>query len=77
MHNLAAVEAIFVLDPNIESIKGNFPKLHGIFTQQEELLRVVKETLDNFEQLQLESFAFEEDKIFLWSQLWRQEVSNE
>jgi len=76
VHNFAAVEAIFILDPNIESIKGDFPKLCGIFNQQEELFRVLKEVMDVFEQIQLEVFAFEQDKVFLWSQIWKEKVSN-
>lgn len=74
VHNLSAVEAIFIFASNVESIKGNFPKLCGIFSQSEELFRALKETLDVFEQIQLESFAFQEDKTFLWSQLWKEEV---
>jgi len=77
VHNVAAVEAIFILDPAVESIKGDFPKLAGIFNQQEELFLVLKEILDVFEQIQLEVFAFEQDKIFLWSQLWKEGVSNQ
>jgi hypothetical protein len=68
VHDFPAVEAIFILDPNADSIKGDFPKLFGIFTQQEELFRTLKEVFDAFEQIQLEEFAFEQDKIFLWSQ---------
>ena len=75
VHHFSAVEAIFILDPNVESIKGDFPKLFGIYSQQEELFRVLKEVLDTFEQIQLEEFAFEQDKVFLWSQLWKEEVS--
>jgi hypothetical protein len=75
VHKFAAVEAIFILDPNIESIKGDFPKLCGIFNQQEELFRVLKEVIDVFEQIQLEVFAFEQDKVFLWSQIWKEKVS--
>jgi hypothetical protein len=76
VHNFAAVEAIFILDPNMESVKGDFPKITGIFEQQEELFRLLKEVLEIFEQIQLEVFVFEEEKIFLWSQLWKEEVSN-
>lgn len=75
VHDIPAVEAIFILDPHANNIKDDFPKLFGIFTQQEELFRVLKEVFDAFEQIQLEEFAFEEDKIFLWSQLWREDVS--
>ena len=74
-HDFPAVEAIFVFDPNAENIKGDFPKLFGIFNQQEQLFRVLKEVLDLFEEIQLEDFAFEHDKIFLWSQLWKEDVS--
>jgi hypothetical protein len=73
--NFEAVEAIFVFDPNVENIKRDYPKVAGVFNQQEELFRVIKEVLDIFEQIQLEIFAFEEDKVFLWSQLWKEKVS--
>jgi hypothetical protein len=76
VHDLTAVEAIFILDPNMDSIRGDFPKLFGIFSQQEELFRVLREIFDAFEQIQLEEFAFEEEKVFLWSQLWKEEVRN-
>jgi hypothetical protein len=76
VHDFPAVEAIFILDPNPENLKGDFPKLFGVFRQQEELFRILKEVLDAFEQIQLEEFTFEHDKIFLWSQLWKEEVSN-
>lgn len=74
LQKLPAVESIFILDPNISNVKGDYPKLCGIFTQQEELFRVLKEMLDLYEQIQLEEFAFEEDKEFLWSQLWKRDV---
>lgn len=75
VQKLPAVEGIFILDPNISNVKGDFSKLCGIFTQQEELFRVLKEILDLYEQIQLEEFIFEEDKEFLWSQLWKRDVS--
>ena len=74
VHHLSAVEAIFILDPDGEKINGYFPKLCGIFTLQEELLRELKEILDVFEQVQLESFVYEQDKEFLWRQLWKEGV---
>ena len=77
VHSFDAVVAIFIFAPNIESIKGDFPKLTGIFNQQEELFRVLKEVSDAFEQLELELFEFEEDKGFLWSQLWKVDVCYE
>jgi hypothetical protein len=76
VHDFPNVEAIFILDPNTDNVKGDFPKLFGVFNQQEELLRVLKDAFDTFEQTQLEDFAFEQDKVFLWSQLWKEEVSN-
>lgn len=76
VHSLPAVEAIFILDPNIDSIRGDFPKLFGIFEQQEGLFRVLKEVFDIFEQVQFEIFSFEQEKVFLWSQLYREEVNN-
>jgi len=75
IHQCINVEAMFVLDPNNNSVRGDFPKLFGIFNQQEELLRVLKETFDTFEQTQLERFTFETDKLFLWWQLWKEIVS--
>jgi hypothetical protein len=75
IHQCINVEAIFVLDPDTNTIRGEFPKLIGIFTQQEELYRVLRVTLDNFEQFQLERFTFETNKIFLWWQLWKEDVS--
>jgi hypothetical protein len=48
--------------------------LFGVFNQQEELFRVLKEVLDTFEQIQFEEFVFEEEKVFLWSQLWKEGV---
>ncbi|CAF0910435.1 unnamed protein product [Rotaria sordida] len=76
VHDFNAVEAIFILDPNNENIKGDFPKLFGIFNQQEELLRMLKEVFNTFEEIQLEEFAFEQDKVFLWSQLWKEDLIN-
>lgn len=76
-HACSGVEAIFILAANAENVKGDFPKLFGVFNQQEELLRVLKETFDLFEQVQLEDFHFEAEKVFLWSQLWKEDVSSE
>ncbi|CAF3517031.1 unnamed protein product [Rotaria socialis] len=71
-----AVEAIFVLDPDTNSIRAEFSKLINIFTQQEELIRVLKTTLNTFEQIQLEKFSFETDKMFLWWHLWKEEITS-
>ena len=75
VHQCVAVEAIFVLDPDANGVRGDFPKLIDIFTQQEELLRGLRTTLDTFEHIQLEAFVFETDKVFLWWQLWKEEVN--
>ena len=74
-HLCDAVRAIFVLDPDATAVQGDFPKLIGVFTQQEELIRALKTVSTTFEQIQLEVFAFASDKAFLWWQLWRTEVS--
>ena len=77
VHNLVVIEASFIFSPSLDNIKCDFPKFCGIFVQQEELFRMLKEKLDTFEQIQLESFVFEQEKLFLWSQLWKEEVSKE
>lgn len=74
MNSFSNIEAIFILTSNGESIKGDFSKLFGIFPQQEELFRTVKEVLELFEQIQFEPFQFEHEKGFLWLQLWKEEV---
>ncbi|CAF0972875.1 unnamed protein product [Rotaria sordida] len=76
VQNIENVEAIFILDPNSQDIKSDIPKLIGVFTQQEELFRSLKETLDIFEQIQLERFSFENETLFLWYQLWKEELTN-
>jgi hypothetical protein len=75
IHTCDNVEAILILDPSSNTCRTDLPKLIGTFTQQEELLRIVRATLDRFEQIQLESFSFETDKRYLWWQLWKDEVS--
>ncbi|CAF4640957.1 unnamed protein product [Rotaria sp. Silwood2] len=73
--NMHSIEAIFVFDRDANSVNGQYHKFLGVFTQQEELLQMLKKTLDRFQQIQLETFVFEEDKIFLWLQLWKEEVT--
>lgn len=75
VHSFIAVEAIFILNQNGDNIKGDFPKLFGIFNQQEELFRMLKEVYNVFGEVQLEEFSFEQDLVFLWSQLWKEDVS--
>ncbi|CAF3470089.1 unnamed protein product [Rotaria socialis] len=76
VHKMENVEAIFIVDSNPRDIKGDFPKLIGVFTQQEQLFRSLKDTVEIFEQIRLENFSFEEETSFLWYQLWRDEASD-
>jgi hypothetical protein len=73
-HNLYSVEAIFILNSEAQ-IDSRFPKLYGVYTHFEELLMALKDTLEWFEQTQMDLFVFEHDRIFLWSQLWKEEVN--
>jgi hypothetical protein len=75
VHALTTVEAIFILNSEAQVNKNDFPKLAGVFSQHEEFFMVLEDTLTWFEQSKLEVFAFENDNIFLWSQLWKEEVS--
>jgi hypothetical protein len=75
VHALVVVEAIFILNSEAQVSKNEFPKLAGVFNQHKDLLLVLEDTLTWFERGKLEVFAFEHDKIFLWSQLWKEEVS--
>jgi hypothetical protein len=73
-HNLNSVEAMFILNSEAQ-IDGRFPKLHGIYTNFEKLLIALKDKLEWFEQTIMDLFVFEHDRIFLWSQIWKEEVS--
>jgi hypothetical protein len=73
-HNLNSVEAIFIVNSEAQ-IDSRFPKLYGAYTHSEELLMALRETLDWFEETQMELFVFQRDRIFIWSQLWKEEVS--
>ena len=73
-HSISTVEAMFILNSET-NIDKQFPKLYGTYTQLEDLVNALRDTLDWFEQNQLEPFAFEQDGFFLWSQLWREEVT--
>jgi hypothetical protein len=74
IHHLDAVEAIFILNSEAY-VDSRFPKLYGVYGYFEELVAALKDTLEWFEQTQMELFVFERDRIFLWSQLWKEEVS--
>lgn len=74
IHNLSTVEAIFILNSNAEISDADLPKLAGIFNQHEELLIALRDTLGWFERGKFEVFAFEHDKNFILSQLWKEKV---
>jgi hypothetical protein len=75
VHNCSSVEAIFLLNSDVLIDKSRFPKLVGVYIYSEELFTALKNTLKWSEQTQIEFFAFEYDQIFLWLQLWKEEVS--
>lgn len=68
------IEAIFILKADEPLAKTEFPKLIGMFEEQEELLRALRETIEVIQYIKFEEFLFEEDKEFLWTQLWRDQV---
>ena len=74
-HNLQSVEAIFILNDDAKA-DSRFPKLYGSYVHLKELLTALKTTLQWFEETQMEVFVFEHDRVFLWSQLWKEEVSS-
>jgi hypothetical protein len=72
--NLDCVEAMFILNSKAH-LGSRFAKLYGVYRHFEELLMALKDTLEWFEQTQMDLFVFEHDRIFLWSQLWKEDVS--
>lgn len=74
-HNVQSVEAIFILNDDAKG-DSRFPKLYGSYVHLKELLTALKTSLQRFEETQMEIFVFERDRIFLWSQLWKEEVSS-
>jgi hypothetical protein len=75
VHNINAVEAMFIFDVDMEIDKSKLPKLYSTYTYFEELLIALRNTLEWFEETQVNLFVFERDRIFLWLQLWKEEVS--
>ncbi len=73
-HDVKSVEAMFIFHSDGQ-IDSRYPKLHGVSAHFEELLVALRDTLHWFEQTQMELFVFGRDRIFLWSQLWKEEVS--
>lgn len=72
---IPSVEAIFMLNLDGQSIDIDFVKLFGVYKEQEELFRALKETLEAFERITFEEFLFEQDNGFLWIQLWKAQVT--
>lgn len=75
-HEIPNVEAIFLMDSKDENSGVNCPKICGRFSERAELFQELRETLDIFEQTQLEFFAFEDEPTFLWRQNWKRDVSS-
>ena len=73
-HSLKSIEAMFILNTDI-NLSRRLPKLYGVYPHTEELLTALRNALEWFEYNQLEPFVFEENGLFLWSQLWKEEVS--
>jgi hypothetical protein len=75
VHACTVIEVIFILNSEAKISQDDFPKLAGVFHQHEKLVVVLEDMLNWFEHDKREVFAFENDNIFLWSQLWKEEVS--
>jgi len=74
-HQMKSIEAIFLFNSEAQ-LDSRFPKLFNVYTHYEELLMGIKDTLEWYEQTQMEVFVFERDQSFLWLQLWKNEVDN-
>lgn len=74
-HAVKTIEAIFVLNSDAR-VDSRLPKWYGAYAHYEELLKGLKKTLDWYEQTQMEIFVGEHDRIFVWLQLWRDEVNS-
>lgn len=74
IHDLNTVDMMIVLSSDQYLERSRSPKIDGIYANFEELLIGLKGSFEWFEQTQLDLFTFERDRIFLWSQLWREEV---
>lgn len=75
VHDLSVVEAIFILGSDTQIDRSQWTKVDGIYSNFEELLVGLREALEWFEQTQMNVFAFDRDRAFLRSQLWKEEVS--
>lgn len=75
VHDLDTVEAIFLFGSNPQIDRTQLAKISGIYSQFEELLCGLREALEWFEHTQMDFFSFDRDRMFLWTQLWKEEVN--
>lgn len=75
LNSIRSIEGIFVPDSNVTFIKGEYTKILGYFPDLLGLLRILKEKLERFQNIALETFLFEQDSLFQWLQSWKEEVS--
>ncbi|CAF1649984.1 unnamed protein product [Rotaria magnacalcarata] len=75
LNAIESIEAIFVPDSDVTFIKGEYTKLLGFFPDILGLLLILKEKLERFKKIMLETFLFEQDSLFQWLQSWKEEVS--
>ena len=74
IHDCDTVDGMFIFNPNIQLDKSRFPKLFGIYVHLEELLANLRHSYQWFKETQMDCFSFEDNEIFLWTQLWKDEV---
>ncbi|CAF4778953.1 unnamed protein product, partial [Rotaria magnacalcarata] len=77
LNAIESIEAIFVPDSDVTFIKGEYTKLLGFFPDILGLLLILKEKLERFKKIMLETFLFEQDSLFQWLQSWKEELTNQ
>lgn len=75
LNAIESIEAIFVPDSGVTFIKGEYTKLLGFYPDLLGLLLILKEKLDRFKKIMLETFLFEQDHLLQSLQSWKEEVS--
>lgn len=75
LHAFDHIQAIFIFDSKPCPIEHEYPKLIGFFNQYEELTQCLKFIMEIYQQIQLESFIFDDENAFLWLHLWKDEVN--
>lgn len=75
LHHCKNVEGIFIINSQSKINKNDFPKLVGVFNRYEELFMVMENMITSLKQSKFEMFTFEDDKTFVWSQLWKEQVN--